>query len=139
MTDFRCYISQTGQNEVRQWYAAQSPNVQGAIFAVIEALRHRPRHLWRRKPFGQLRGPLCLGLGEIRIEEPKRSHYRILGFFPGPSSDFILLYGFAKSSDPAYEIACPEAQRRRAEIEQDQSQAQDRGYAAIRRAREWNF
>src|ERR1700677_1007854 len=118
MAGFRCYISRSGDNVIAQWFAAQSPNVRGATFAVIESLCQRPRHLWGRRLYGQLRGPFCLGLGEIRIEEPRRTHYRILGFFLVPTSDFVLLHAFAKDTDPAYTSACPEAQTRRSEIEQ---------------------
>src|ERR1017187_754604 len=125
MTEFQCYISASGDDEVRRWYEAQAPNVQGAVFAVIESLRHRPRNVWRRKPYGQLRSPSCSGLGEIRIEEPKGSHHRILGFFADPTSDFILLYAFAKDLDPAYSIACPEAQRRRSSIECNEAHIHD--------------
>jgi hypothetical protein len=125
MTVFRCYISLSGDGEVCRWYKAQSPNLRGAIFAVIKLLDSRPRHHWRRKLYGVLRGQSCQGLSEIRIEEPKGSHHRLLGFFVAPDEHFVLLYAFAKDSDPAYETACPETQRRKAEIEQDNTRAQD--------------
>lgn len=137
MVEFRCYISPRGDDEVSQWYSAQSPNVQGAIFAVIESLRNRPRHLWRRKPYGQLRGPSCLGLGEIRVEEPKGSHYRILGCFLNHTAVFVPLYGFAKESDPSHKSACPEAQIRRSAVEQDHAQARFCQFPAAGRAGQW--
>ena len=130
MTGFRCYLSPAGGETVRQWCLDQSPNVQAAIVAVIEALSHRTRDRWRRKPYGELRGASCRGLGEIRIEEPKGVHYRILGFFAGASADFVLLYGFAKNTDPTYASACPEAQRRRAVVEQDSTQVRDCAFTA---------
>jgi hypothetical protein len=137
MTEFRCYISPSGDDEVSRWYLAQSPNVRGAIFAVVESLRNRPRHLWRRKPYGQLRGLSCLGLGEIRVEEPVGSHCRILGFFLDHTSVFVLLYGFAKDSDPSYDAACPEAQIRRSSVEQDHAQARFCQFPATGGAGQW--
>ena len=125
MPGFRCYISPAGDDEVERWYLAQSPNVRGAVCAVIEALHHRPRHLWRRKPYGVLRGALCAGLGEIRIEEPRGLHHRILGFFAATTPDFVMLYAFAKDSGPAYKTACPEARKRRSYVEQNYAHARE--------------
>ena len=123
MPGFRCYLTFDGENDIDRWYHAQPPNVRGAVIATLSSLSRRPRHLWRRKPFGTLKGPTCLGLGEIRVEEPKGSHHRILGFFDGATSDFVLVYAFAKDADPAYLTACPEAQTRRMRIEQNRSRA----------------
>ena len=116
--EFRCYLSEAGDDEVRLWYEAQKPAVRGAILATLQALSGRPRDRWRRKPYGVLRSSTCRGLGEIRIEEPRRMHHRILGFFDG-SEAFVLLYAFCKIFDPAYQLACPEAQRRRLDVERD--------------------
>jgi len=104
--------------------------VQGATFAILETLSHRPYQHWRRKPFGLLKGPACLGLGEIRIEEPKASHHRILGFFHDP--DFILLLAFAKDTDPAYAKACPDAQTRRLALEQDRAVTEAWRFSRVR-------
>lgn len=119
MLSFRCYVSLDGEDEVQRWYDRQTPCVRGATSAVLEALGRRPPDLWRRKPYGILRGSSCLGLGEIRIEEPRGVHYRILGCFDDPAVAFILLYAFAKDEDQAYEISCSVAQSRRNDLEQD--------------------
>jgi hypothetical protein len=125
MIDFMCYVSTSGDDEVRLWYEAQSPGVQGAIVAVVETLRHRPRDRWRRKPYADLRGKLCSGLGELRIEEPPKTHHRILGFFGEASASFVLLCAFRKDLDPEYRLACPEAQKRKSRVEHDQTRARE--------------
>jgi hypothetical protein len=128
MIDFMCYVSAFGDDEVGRWFEAQTPAVQGAIVAVVAKLRYRSRERWRRKPYADLRGALCSGLGERRIEEPPKTHHRILGFFNEEASSFVFLYAFRKDHDPEYRIACPEAQKRKSHVEQDQA-----------RAREWHF
>lgn len=122
---FRCHISADGEDEVRRWYTAQSPSVRAAVYAELEALGHRPAERWRRKPYGVLRGAACSGLGEIRIEHPRGVHYRILGFFDAERTCFTLLYPFLKSTDPAYAIACPESQRRRSDVERNDTRARN--------------
>lgn len=125
MTGLLCYLSETGEDEVFQWYIAQSPEVRAAVFAILETLRHRPYPRWRRKPFGVLRGDLCAGLGEIRIEEPRGVHYRILGYLVPSETAFALLYAFEKGSDPDYRMACPQAQKRRYDVERNGQRVRD--------------
>ena len=125
MTGFLCYLSETGEDEVFRWYTAQNPEVRAAVFAIIETLRYRPYHHWRRKPFGVLRGGPCAGLGELRIEKPRGVHYRVLGCLVPSETAFILLYAFDKDSDPEYRIACPEAQKRRSEVERNGQRIRD--------------
>ena len=121
MIAFRCYASPGEDGELQSWYEKQLPRVQAAVVAVIEALSHRQRSHWRRKAYAELKGGLCTGLGEIRIEEPKGVHHRIFGFFTEDGLEFTVLYAFAKDADPDYLMACPEAQRRRRDIERDRS------------------
>src|SRR5271157_5916163 len=119
MPEFMCYHSSGGDDVIQQWYREQPRAVQGAVIATVEALRHRPRELWRRKPYGVLRGTLCSGLSELRIEEPKGAHYRILGFFERGGAQFVLLCAFRKDCDPEYRVACPIAQERKLDVERD--------------------
>ena len=117
---FWCYISPDGRDEIRAWYERQTTEVQGAILDALDRLAARHPVWWRRKPFGVLRGGACAGLGEIRIEYPKGTHYRILGYFAATGLDFVMVYPFPKDTDPAYLRACPAARFRRMEIEHDQ-------------------
>lgn len=117
---FRCYVGVDGQDEIRRWFEQQTPGVQGAIAATIDALRRRPGHWWRRKPYASLHGPSCMGIGEIRVEHPKGEHDRILGYFEPLETVFTMVYPFKKDVDPSYRLACPQAQLRRMEIEHDQ-------------------
>ena len=123
MPEFMCYHSESGEDVVLRWYRSQTPAVQGAVVATVEALRHRPRNRWRRKPYGGLRGALCSGLGELRIEEPKGIHYRILGFFDEGGTQFVLLCAFRKDHDPEYRMACPKAQECRSDVERDKARS----------------
>ena len=107
MVTFRCYISSTGDDEIGASYESQSANVRGAIYAA---------------------------LGEVRVEEPKGVHHRILGFFDPTRSAFTLLYPFGKSGDPAYVIACPEAQKRKNDVEQDATRGRECYFPAAGRA-----
>jgi hypothetical protein len=134
MVTFRCYISSTGDDEIGAWYESQSANVRGAIYAVVEALRARPVDRWRRKPYAELKNRICAGLGEVRVEEPKGVHHRILGFFDPTRSAFTLLYPFGKSGDPAYVIACPKAQKRENDVEQDATRGRECDFPAAGRA-----
>jgi hypothetical protein len=133
MVTFRCYISSTGDDEIEAWYEQQSPGVRGATYAVLEALRARPAGRWRRKPYAELKSRICAGLGEIRVEEPKGVHHRILGFFDRTRSAFRLLYPFGKGGDPTYLVACPEAQRRKKDVEEDADRARECDFAAAGR------
>ena len=130
MVTFRCYISSAGDDAIGTWYEIQSPNVRGAIYAVVEALRARPADRWRRKPYAELKRRVCAGLGEIRVEEPKGVHHRILGFFDATRSAFTLLYPFGKNDDPDYIAACPVAQKRKRDVEQDAGRARQCGFPA---------
>ena len=120
---FRCYIAPDGTDEIARWLEQQTPGVQGAIAATIDALRRRPAHYWRRKPYAPLHGVSCSGLSEIRVEHPKGEHYRILGYFEPSEAIFTMVYAFAKDVDPSYRLACPRAQFRKMEIEHDQRRA----------------
>jgi hypothetical protein len=104
---FRCYISADGQDEIRRWFEQQTPGVQGAIAATIDALRRRPARWWRRKPFALLHGTACSDLGEIRLEHPKSEQYRIGGYLEPSATGFAMVDAFAKNTDPSYRLACP--------------------------------
>jgi hypothetical protein len=119
MPEFMCYHSESGDDVIKRWYRGLPPAVQGAVVATVELLQHRPREYWRRKPYGTLRGRLCSGLGELRIEEPKGVHYRMLGFFDQCGTRFVMLYAFRKDHDPEYLVACPKAQERKSNVERD--------------------
>ena len=80
-----------------------------------------PRHRWRSKAYKKLglRGQReCKKLCEI-IVETIGIHYRIFGYFIGADMEFILLYPFRKDTDPSYHSACPAAQTRKRETEND--------------------
>jgi hypothetical protein len=130
MTDLLCYLNDDGSDVIRHWYSAQGRAVQGAFVATVESLRHRPRHWWRRRLYGELRGQCCFGLGELRIEEPKGVHYRVLGFFNGDSSCFVLVYAFLKDCDPEYVLACSTAQERKSHVERDWARCRKCGFPA---------
>ena len=117
---FWCYLSPDGRDEIRAWYERQTEEVQGEFAAILNRLATQPPVLWRRKPYGVLRSAACAGLGEIRIEVPTGTHYRILGYFAATGLDFVMVYPLLKDSDPAYHRACPTARFRRTEIEHDQ-------------------
>ncbi len=135
MVIFRCYISSTGEDEIAAWYQQQSPNVRGAVYAVVEALSARPAERWRRKPYAELKSLVCAGLGEVRVEEAKGVHHRMIGFFDRTKTAFTLLYPFGKGDDPTYLVACPEAQRRTKDVEEDAGRVREWDFAAADRAR----
>lgn len=118
MVALRCYLLASGADAIREWYAAQPAQVRGAVFAVLEALQATPRSRWRRKRFALLgkRGQSeCRGLGEIRIEV-QRVHYRIFGYFDEEGNTFTMVFAFRKDWNPAYDRACPIAQRRKSNV-----------------------
>lgn len=124
MERFRCYIDDAGEDDIGRWYDAQTAELRGEVDAILEVLAHTRRNRWRRKPFASLSNEECAGLGEIRIEVDE-THYRILGY-DGPGSRwFVLLYPFAKDCDPEYRIACPIAQSRKIEVENDPSRTRE--------------
>ena len=117
---FWCYLSPDGRDEIRAWFNGQTKEVQAAVDDVLDLLATRHPFRWRRKPYGILQSGACAGLGEVRIEYPKGTHYRILGYFAATGLDFVMVYPFPKDTDPAYLRACSAARFRRMEIEHDQ-------------------
>jgi hypothetical protein len=117
---FWCYLSPDGRDEIRTWFDGQTEDVRGRFTETLDRLASRHPVWWRRKPYGVLRSGACAGLGEIRIEYPKGTHYRILGYFAATGLDFVMVYPFPKDIDPAYRRACRIARFRRMEIEHGQ-------------------
>jgi hypothetical protein len=126
MVALRCYLANGEGDVIRVWIASQPGPIRGAVNAVLEGLQAIPSKRWRRKRFARLGAKQqreCSGLGEIRVEADGE-HYRILGYFSDEGEEtFTMLLAFKKDCDPAYHNACPLAQTRKADVENDPSKS----------------
>jgi hypothetical protein len=75
---FRCYLSERGVDEIRDWYCRQTPKVRGKFLSRLRTLSQLQLHEWGMPYFRWLHGE-CEGLGEIRFELARAQH-RPLGY-----------------------------------------------------------
>lgn len=123
---FKCYCRASngaqGIDVINEWYKLQDEEVQAEMDAILEFLQNRPNTEWRRPKFDTLQGTKCQGLREIRISV-KSGTYRVLAYFGPRKQEFTLLIGFHKKKQSDTDHACQTAQRRKQEVEHDETRA----------------
>src|SRR5215510_6653872 len=92
----RCYVSSDGIDQIRAWYDAQSPKVQGKFFSRLRTLAQLELKEWKLPLFRWLHGE-CAPLGEIRFEVQNVQH-RPLGYRAG-AHVFTLTFCAMEKSD----------------------------------------
>lgn len=127
---FYSYLLDDGQDAIEGWLSRQTPEVQADAFVAFKTLREMPRGWWRKKRFEKLglRGQAaCAGLIEIKVfgvdGDDEKEHFRILGYEDTKSRRVIMLMAFKKDDDPDYSRSCPEAQARKAKVDDEQTRA----------------
>ena len=107
---------------MRDWYEAQSEEVQGAFSGTLEMMRFHSLYSLSEEVLKELEDRAeskCAGLFEIFVEDkecdPPFCH-RILGTIGPKRDDFTMLFPFDKQVNASYEAPCASAQERKKQV-----------------------
>lgn len=119
MWNIRCYVSESGRNQISEWYNAQSSAVQATFDMAMSYLVDQPRDGWVDPSAKRLAGGGCKGLTEIRFKAEK-TQIRPLGFFGPEANEFTILFNaIEKGGDFVPKDSCKQASKRRKYVESD--------------------
>ena len=111
---FRCYVSTTGKDEIRDWHDRQSEEVQGRFLSRLRMLAQLPFQEWNENLYKNLHGP-CAGLSEIRFKAD-RVQQRPLGYRNGEREFTFLFCATEKGGKFVPPSACPTALARKEDV-----------------------
>lgn len=119
MWKIRCYKSDSGRNQISEWYEDETPAVQAGFDSALSYLVNQPKEAWVRPKASTLKGDDCKGLYEIRFKADRRQ-IRPLGYFGPSQGEFtILICATEKGDNFVPKDACKRAKERLNNVERD--------------------
>ena len=111
---FRCYLSEDGEDVVREWHDKRSVQIRARFLSRIQMLAKLPFDEWNEPLFKNLKGE-CRGLSEIRFKGDNVQQ-RPLGFRSREYEFTILLCATEKGGRFVPRTACNTALKRKADV-----------------------